>query len=109
MEKINYREPELDWIDGLLTIVDSARRVLLALKQSRPERPKPTCQQQQVLGLLGVRYASNLTQRDAQRMIDFHCQRILESIVEWGDRPDKGRPFFFLRLGELPKDRGEWL
>ncbi len=98
MEKINYREHEQDWIDGLLAIVDSARRVLLTLKRSQREEPNPTCEQKRMLGWLGLRYTSHVTQQDAEKMIDFHCKSILESIVERGSRPDyRVSPFSFFR------------
>jgi len=109
MEKINYHEQELEWIDGLLASIDSARCILSSWKQSHQEKARATCEQQRTLDWLKVRYTSDLTQQEAQQLIDSRCRKILESIVERGNRPDKGRPFFFLRPGELPKDRGEWL
>jgi hypothetical protein len=109
MEKINYHEQELDWIDGLLAITDAARRILLALKRSQQEEPKPTCQQKRMMGLLGVRYTSHITQQDAEKMIDCRCQSILESMVERGHRPDKGRPFFFSGDDDLLNGSGKMI
>jgi hypothetical protein len=81
MEKINLYEQELDLIDGLLAITDSARRILLAIKYSKSVS-EPTTEQLSLMGLLGISGFAVDTREKAQQMIDSRTQQILTSIAE---------------------------
>ena len=84
MAKINYHEHQPDWVDGLLAITDSARRILLALKRSRIVSEPATNGQKSSMRTLGIYYSKHIASDNAQILIDRRSRSILASIVEQG-------------------------
>ena len=87
MEKINYHEHEPDWIDGLLAITDSTRRILLALKRSRSSDNSLTLEEFIEVNNLEGSCRRSITRKDTKLISDEQACQILASIAEQGIRP----------------------
>ena len=81
MEKINYREHELEWIDGLLAITESARHFFLALKRSRSVKESATEHRLELRETVHIYYSAESTRAKIQPWIDERYRRALETLL----------------------------
>ena len=75
---------DIDLIDGLLALTDSARRILLSVKRSGFDFEPPTYEQKSKMRSMGIRYTRHVTRYDAKKLIDQRYQSALLSLIDKG-------------------------
>ena len=80
MEKINLYKQETDLIDGLLAIVNSAKKILLAIKYSNID--KPTKDQLHYMNFFNIPYTANTSREQAEQLIELKNEQLLNSLKD---------------------------
>jgi len=88
MEKINLYKQEPDLIDGLLAIVNSAKKLLLTIKYSNID--KPTKEQLHFMNFFDIPYTANTSREQAEQFIELKSWQMLNSLRKINANGSKG-------------------
>ncbi|OHB49705.1 MAG: hypothetical protein A2Y10_05985 [Planctomycetes bacterium GWF2_41_51] len=80
MKKTNSYKQEIELIEELIAVIDSAKVKLVSMLYSKLIN-EPTAEQLELMNLLYIPYTSAISRKQAQQLIDTRCQRIFASIL----------------------------